>query len=241
MAETLATGTIQIVGDARQLRATIEDAKKSIRTLGEGQRDISRSASASIDRYIGQLQRQNATFGKSARETELYKLALRGASNEQINLANSILKVTEANEKQKAALSTLADDAKKFGKIIGTAIGTGIVAGVAAFELLLHKTAEFQDLADTIGDSSERLASFAVAAAAGGKSVSDLAQFSVSLSKTLANTDEDQTRLLPRLNRSVSRLRSSSSFDPQSNLKRWRRRSTSLQTLVAGKPLFLRR
>ena len=48
MSEVIGRGTIELVGDARKLKASIEDAKKSIRTLGEGQRDISKSAQRSI-------------------------------------------------------------------------------------------------------------------------------------------------------------------------------------------------
>ena len=84
MTDIVGRGTIELVGDARKLKASIEDAKKSIRTLGEGQKDISAKASQSIDQYIGRLQQQNATLGKTTRETELYKLALRGASDEQL-------------------------------------------------------------------------------------------------------------------------------------------------------------
>lgn len=109
MAEALATGVIEITGDARKLRVAIEEAKKSFRTLGEGQKDISRQASASIDRYIGRLQAQNAQVGKSAREQQIFNLSMRGASNEQINLANSVLRVTEANQRNAEAIAKSAN------------------------------------------------------------------------------------------------------------------------------------
>src|SRR5262245_35403700 len=99
MADVVDRGVIEIVGDARKLRAAVDDAKKSLRTLGEGQKDISRSASQSIDRYIGKLQSQNATIGKSRRETELFNLALKGASNEQIKAADAALRFAENQAK----------------------------------------------------------------------------------------------------------------------------------------------
>src|SRR5262249_35028595 len=139
-------------------KASIEDAKKSIRTLGEGQRDISKGASESIDRYIGRLQQQNATVGKSAREVELYKLALRGASNEQIKTADAALRIAENNEKNRKSIEAL-----KTGFIaLGTAAIAGIGAAAIAFNQLVNRAGDFQDMAEKIGDSADAVASLAV-------------------------------------------------------------------------------
>lgn len=99
MADVIGRGVIEIAADARKLRAGINDAKKSLASLGQGQKEISASASRSIDNYIRKLQAQNQTFGKSVREAELFKLALRGASDEQLRMADSALRFRAAQER----------------------------------------------------------------------------------------------------------------------------------------------
>jgi lambda family phage tail tape measure protein len=108
MAELLESGVIEIIGDARKLRASIAEAKKQFRTLGDTQRDISRQASASIDQYIGKIQQQNAVIGKSAREQEVFRLAQRGASFAQLRTADEALRIQEANQKVAAAAAAQA-------------------------------------------------------------------------------------------------------------------------------------
>jgi lambda family phage tail tape measure protein len=191
MADVVGRGIIELVADARKLKAGIEDAKKSIRTLGEGQKDVSAAAAQSIDRYVGKLQQQAATVGKSTRETELYKLALRGASIEQINAANAALKTVEAHEKHVAVLNNIRTAAIAAGAAIGTALVVGTIAAAAAFDQLIKSAAKFQDLAETIGDSAGNFASLAVAAQIGGKSMDEVAQFSVKLAKNLDAVDEE--------------------------------------------------
>lgn len=162
-------GVIELVADARKLKAGIEDAKKSIRTLGEGQKDISRSASESIDRYIGKLQQHNAILGKSARETELYKLAMRGASNEQINAANSALLFREEQQKTQAVLAGL-----RAGLI---AVG---IAAAAAFAAKTANTIEFldklNDLHKATGITVEDLAGLSLLAKQTGTDLEGIAK-----------------------------------------------------------------
>jgi len=191
MAETLGTGVIELVADARKLKAGIEDAKRAFRSLGEGQRDISKSAAASIDRYIGKLQQQNATFGKSVRETELFKLALRGASDEQIKSADAALRFAENNKKSADAMAKLKTDATALGKVLGTAIVTGAVAAAAGFEILINRAAAFQDMSEKVGDSADAIASLAVAAAVGGKGMEEISEFAIKLGKNLVGVDDD--------------------------------------------------
>lgn len=187
MTDVVGRGTIELVGDARKLKASIADAGKSIRTLGEGQKDISKAASRSIDQYIGRLQAQNATFGKTTRETELYKLALRGASNEQINAAQASLRLQESQQRQAQLLSSL-----KSGFIAFSAIAvTSLVAAAAAFDGLVKKAAQFQDLGEKIGDSGESIASFAVAAQVASIAIDQVAAGSVKLTKGLTGVDDE--------------------------------------------------
>ncbi len=187
MAEVLDRGVIEIVGDARKLRVAIEDAKKQVRTLGEGQRDISRSASASIDRYIGRLSAQNQLLGKSARETELFNLALRGASQEQLRTADAALRFAENQAKSAAALQSL-----KTGFIaLGAIAATALVGAAVAFDRLIKQAGEFQDLAEKVGDTADNFASLAVAAKVGGTSMNEVAAASIRLTKGLTGVDDE--------------------------------------------------
>lgn len=185
--QTVGRGVIELVADARKLRAGIEDAKRSIRTLGEGQRDISASASRSIDNYIGKLQQQNATFGRTVRETELFRLALRGASNEQIRAADAALRVAEANKQNAEQIASLRNAFTALGAIIGTSL----IAGAVAIDRLVDKAANFQDLAEKMGDTAEAVASLGVAAAAGGTNMDTVAAASARLSKALTGVDDE--------------------------------------------------
>lgn len=187
MADTIGRGVIEIVADARKLKAGIDEAKRSIRTLGEGQKDISKSAQQSIDRYIGKLQQQNAVLGKSVRETELYKLALRGASNEQLKAADTALRFAERQDR--AAVSARA---LRTGLVaLGTVAFTGLIAAAAAFDRLAKQAGDFQDMAEKVGDTAENIASLAVAAEVGGTSMEALVGMSVKLTKGLQGVDDE--------------------------------------------------
>lgn len=183
----IGTGIIEIVGDARKLKASIDEAKRSLRTLGEGQKDISAGASQSIDKYIGRLHASNAVVGKSVREQELFKLALRGASNEQLASANSALKFAENQAKVASAVGALKTAFIAFGAIAVT----GLIAAAVAFDTLIKQAAKFQDLSEKVGDSASALASLAVAAKIGGKSMEEVGDFSIKLSKNLVGVDDD--------------------------------------------------
>jgi len=187
--QVVGRGIIEVVTDGRKLRAGIEEAKKSIRTLGEGQKDISTSAQRSIDQYIGRLQLQAATVGKTTRETELYKLALRGASNEQLKTADTALLLREANEKNLATVASL----KSGFAILGTVAVAGSIAAAAAFDSLLHKAGNFQDLAEKIGDTASNVAALSVAASVGNLSMDSLVTLTNKLSKNLTGVDDESS------------------------------------------------
>ena len=187
MSDVVGRGIIELVADARQLKAGIDDAKKSIRTLGEGQKDISKAASASIDQYIGRLQMQQQTLGKSAREVELYKLAMRGASNEQLAAANSALRLTEAYQKGVVIGDRLKSSFVAFGAIAAT----GLIAAAVAFDQLTKKAGDFQDMAEKTGDSAENIASLAVAAKVGGIEMDAVVGAANKLTKGLSGVDDE--------------------------------------------------
>lgn len=185
--EVVGRGVIELVGDARKLRGSIEEAKKSLRTLGDGQKDISKSASASIDQYIGKLQQQNATLGKSARETELFKLAMRGASNEQIKAADGALRMAENQARNAQSLTAL-----RTGFIaLGAAVVAGTTVAALSIDHLIKKAGDFQDIAEKIGDSGSEISKLAVAAAVGGVSMEGLTTASVRLTKGLTGVDDE--------------------------------------------------
>lgn len=127
MAEnTLGRGTIELVADARAFQATMQNAKKSINDLGKGQADAAARSSRSIDAYIGKLQLQNATIGKSARETRIFSLAARGASDAQIAAADAALRFREQQERSVRSVVRLG--AATIGLGIGfAAAGRGVV------------------------------------------------------------------------------------------------------------------
>ena len=187
MSDVVGRGVIELVADARQLKAGIDDAKKSIRTLGEGQKDISKAASASIDQYIGRLQMQQRTLGKSAREVELYKLAMRGASNEQLAAANSALRLTEAYQKGVVIGDRLKSSFVAFGAIAAT----GLIAAAVAFDQLTKKAGDFQDMAEKTGDTAENIASLAVAAKVGGIEMETVVSAANKLTKGLTGVDDE--------------------------------------------------
>lgn len=191
MTDTIGRGVIEISADARKLKAGIEDAKKSIRTLGEGQKEIGRSAQVSIDKYIGKLQQQNATLGKSVRETELFKLALRGASNEQLRSADAALRIAEAHARSAKEIEALRTGFIRLGAVAGVALGAAIIGAAVGIDRLISKAANFQDLSEKIGDSAEAIASLAVAAATGGASMDTVAGGSAKLTKALTGVDDE--------------------------------------------------
>jgi Lambda phage tail tape-measure protein (Tape_meas_lam_C) len=98
MSEVIGRGVIEVSADSSKMNAAIGEARKSIASLGEASKNASQSSARSIDKYVQSLQTHNATLGKSVRETELYKLALRGASDEQLRAANNALKLSAAYE-----------------------------------------------------------------------------------------------------------------------------------------------
>jgi len=172
MSDVLSRGTIELVVDARRVRAGIEEAKRSIRTLGEGQRDISAAASRSIDTYITKLQTQNEVFGKSAREAALYRLALKGASDQQIAAANSALLVAESHDKM------IANAAK--ARVAVAAIATAAVAAGAAVAVMAKEQIEVLDklanVSRVTGIAAEDLAGLSLAAKQSGTDFDSVAK-----------------------------------------------------------------
>lgn len=194
MSDVIGRGVIEVSADSRQLNAAINDARRSIASLGEANKAASDKASASIDRYIRRLEVQHKTAGMSARETELYKLALRGASDEQLRAANAALRLTEAHQRNAEAQQRYADigDRIRTGMLaLGTAAAAGLVATAVTFDRLIKKAGDFQDVAEKTGDSAEGFASLALAAGTAGTELESVSAFSIRLTKSLTGVDDE--------------------------------------------------
>lgn len=180
-------GVIEVSADASKLKAGINEAKRSIKSLGTATTDTNAKASASIDRYIKRLEVQAATLGKSTRETELYKLSIRGASKDQLAAADSALKMADAFAKGERIGSQI-----RAGFLaVGAAAATGFVAAAFAFDQLVKKAGDFQDMGEKIGDTGENIASLAVAAGTAGTSMDTVVSASQRLTKGLTGVDDE--------------------------------------------------
>jgi lambda family phage tail tape measure protein len=183
MADVVGRGVIEVSADASKLKAGIDDAKRSIKSFGK---DVSGSvgtasarASNSIDRYVRSLQTQAATTGKSARETELYKLALRGASEAQLGAANNALRMSEAYEK-----GVVMGQRLKAGLIAIAAAATA--AGVAMVASGIETLDKLDDLSEKTGVTVEKLSALRFAGETTGTSFEALSGGLNKLSKTMA-------------------------------------------------------
>jgi lambda family phage tail tape measure protein len=180
-------GVIEVSADSSKLRAGIDDAKRSIRSLGDANKEVSAKASQSIDRYVQKLEQQRKMVGMSTRESELYRLSIRGASEAQLRAADSVLRLTEAHQKGIAIGDRLRTSFSAFGAIAATST----IAAAVAIDSLLKKAGDFQDMAEKIGDTAENLASLAVAAGTGGSSMEEITAFSIRLTKGLTGVDDE--------------------------------------------------
>src|SRR4051812_43485735 len=126
---------LEISADASGVEAGVGKAKRAINSLGVAVKDSNTAAGRSIDRYVKGLQQQNEQIGKTARETELYKLALKGASEAQLKAADDAIKLREAHERTEAANARL----RASFLTLGAVVATGLIAAYAAFNSLVKK------------------------------------------------------------------------------------------------------
>lgn len=190
MSDTIGKGVIELSSDATKLKAGIADAQRSIKGLGESTKATGKAASDSIDRYVKRLQTQAATLGMSTRETKLYELAQRGASAQQIASANAALRLTEAHSRGIAIGGQLRSGFIALGTAIGT-VTTGMIASAIAFDRIVKRAGNFQDIAEKTGDSAEGFASLALAAGTVGLEIDTIAAASIKLTKNLTGVDDE--------------------------------------------------
>lgn len=178
---------LEIGADVSGVEVGISKAKRSINSLGVAVQDANSRGSKSIDRFVQGLQTQAATMGKSARETELYKLALKGASDAQLKAADSAIKLREGYER-----GALIGERVRAGFLaIGAAAATGLIAAAVAFDQLIKKAGNFQDLSEKYGDTSENFASLAVSAGTAGIAMDTVGSAAGKLTKNLTGVDDE--------------------------------------------------
>lgn len=191
MSEVIGRGVVEVSADSTKLKAGIEDAKRSLKGLGIAAESASKSSADSIDRYVRRLGAQAVMTDKTARETELFKLSLRGATAEQLKAADAALRMIEAHERSAALMERLR---------VGFIAVAG--AGVAAAGAWGYMIKGSIDAADRLGDLSkstglavEQLAGLGFAASQSGSDLDGVADAVSKLSQNIGK-DADKFRAL---------------------------------------------
>jgi hypothetical protein len=172
---------LDITADASGVEAGVSKAKRSIKGLGDATKDASEKSSRSIDRYIKRLELQHATLGKSTRQIELYKLAARGASAEQLKAADATLRLTAAHQ-----LGAKIGDRIRAGFVAAAAVTAVATAAMAGFVISSINAADhLNDLSKTTGLSVENLSGLALAAKQSGTDLDGVAKAISKLSENI--------------------------------------------------------
>jgi lambda family phage tail tape measure protein len=187
MSNIIGSGVIEVSADSRKLTAGIDAAKKSLKGLGIAASDATKGQSQSIDRYVKSLGMAAVTAGKTGRELELYKLALRGANAEQLKAADSALRMSESY----ARSEKIGQQIRRGFLTLGTAAATALIASFVAFDQLTKKAGDFQDMAEKTGDTAQNIASLAVAAGTAGTEMETVVSASTKLTKGLSGVDDE--------------------------------------------------
>lgn len=197
MADVIGRGVIEVSADSSKLKAGIDDAKRSIRSFGQDVANsvgtASEKASRSIDNYVKKLQDAAATNGKSTREIELYKLALRGASEAQLGAASNALKMAEAYEKGVA----IGEKVKTGLIAIAAAAAVAGVAAYVAFGKITESIAKYQELSEKTGETASNIQALQQASNLSGVSLDTVATASIKLTASLSKTD-DESKLVAK-------------------------------------------
>lgn len=187
MSDVIGRGVIEVSADSSGLNAAIDKARKSIAGLGEASKSSSEKSSRSIDNHIKRLQQEHAQLGMNAREAQAYRLALRGASDEQLRAADNTLKMIEAYKEGEKIGERITSGLRTFG----TVAATSLIAATVAIDSLLKKAGDFQDMAEKTGDTAENIASLAVAAGTAGVQMDSIVSASTKLTKGLTGVDDE--------------------------------------------------
>jgi lambda family phage tail tape measure protein len=191
MSDVIGRGVIEVSADSSKLNAAIAEARTRLAGLGDAGKNSAAKAAASIDKYVKGLETQNALLGKSARQIELYKLALKGATDGQLRAANAQLAISEAFHKSEARMAKLKDLTKTAFLGIAGVIGLAGGATISGILGLAKAAGDFQDLAEKTGESSAALASLYVSAKVGGVEMDAVGDAIVKLNKNLSGVDDE--------------------------------------------------
>lgn len=155
-----------------------------------------------INRQIKALEQQAAVLGKSARETKLFELAQRGATDAQLKSADAALRQVERYEAMTAAAS-------RFG---AAAAVVGVAAAVGVVKLIDSQTKAidaFNDLSDATGASVENISALDDIGRRTGTTYESVEGILVKFNAALkeAKPDSDAARILEALGLSAEELK----------------------------------
>lgn len=170
----LSKGVIEISVDATKLRAGIDDAKRRIKDLGAtaSSAEATKAQSASIDRYVRGLALQATSIGKSAEQSKLLALGLRGANDAQLAAAASSLKLISAHEDNVKTIALLRTGLVALGTVAATTATALGVLGIKNIDFADH----LHDLSLVTKISVEDLAGLSLLAKQTGTDLDGLAK-----------------------------------------------------------------
>src|ERR1039458_9815074 len=187
MSDVIGRGVIEVSADSTKLRAGIDEAKRSIASLGVASSDVTKAQSTSIDNYIKRLGVQAVTIGESTRQSELLKLGLRGATDAQLASADAALKMVESHKQW----VTVGEQVKTgLFAIAAAAVAVG-AAGLVAFDSYIKKATDLKDASEKTGVSVENLSKIQFAAGLSGKNLDSVTSAMGILSKSMAGTGKE--------------------------------------------------
>lgn len=189
----LEKGTTALRNTEQAANKTADAADKTSKRFLEfgSSSDKARSATEKliekINIQVKAIEEQAKTFGMSASQAAVYKLAIDGATDSQIKQASAAMKSVESL-KQARELGESIGNAIKFASV---ALAGFALAGVYAFEKLIGNVAKYRDLAEQTGGDPAGLASLRTAADVGGVSVDALSMAANRLEKNLSRVDDE--------------------------------------------------
>ena len=179
--------TEQAAGKAADAADRFSSSSKVLSGEQKSTADATEKVRKSINDQISSLRTQAETFGMSARQATVYKLAMDGATESQKKQADAAIKQVESLQAARD-MGEQAGKAIKAGALLAAA---GVVAATVAFEKLIGNVAKYQDLAEQTGADPAGLASLRTAADVGGASIESLVMAANRMQKSLAGVDDE--------------------------------------------------
>jgi lambda family phage tail tape measure protein len=130
MTDVIGKGVIQVSADNTQLKAGIEEAKRSVRGLGgdigKSVQAGSKAAQRSIEQYVKRVEFTSRTLGKSFRESKLLELSERGATAAQLARADAALRTADAFKQQQKETTLAAGAASLLVRTLTPLLSIGV-------------------------------------------------------------------------------------------------------------------